>query len=278
MNSYLRHPVLIHSLPKGQQSVRGVTILGDEVFLVRRLTPGVEVYAAGKWTLTRRLDVSGLEQPWDLTSCRKFRCLYIAEWGKDVVHRVSLTGETTQWKVNDGADGLSVAADPGCHVIVTCGEAQKLKEFTTGGDLVREVVLQDDLLHPWHAVLRSGDRFVVCHGVDADPLQRVCVVDFAGRVARSYGGPPGSAAGRLSSPLHVAVDEEGNVLVADRGSNRVVLLNEKLSDVRELVGEDEVKRSPAMVPRRLWLDEMRGLLLVSDGENKDVLIFQVMNV
>ena len=265
---YLKRPVLTNTLPAGQQPVTGVTVLFDQVFVLRRVTPGVEVYDSNTLHLTSRLPVDGLVYPKDLTSCSMFQCLYIADWDGEVMHRVELDGATTRWKVNGLPYGLSVTPDPDFHLLVTCYVARKLKEFTTNGTLVRQILLQDDLAHPLHAIQFDG-QFIVSHGLYFDFLNRVCVVNSTGHVTRCYGGQRGSAAGQLSEPLHLAVDEEGNVLVADFYNDRVLLLSKTLDYVRELVSAQNMK------PSRLCLDVSRGRLFVSDGSQTEVLVYKI---
>ena len=266
-------PVLTNTLPAGKWPVRGVTVLFDQIFVLRLGTQEVEVYDSNTLNLTSRLPVDELVSPWDLASCSKFRCLYISGWFGRVIHRVELGGATTRWEVNDASYGLSVTPDPDFHVLVTCGAARKLKEFTTNGTLVREILLHEDLVHPHRAIQIDG-QFIVSHGWHSDPLHRVCIVNSTGHVTRCYGGPRGSAAGQLNYPRHLAVDGEGNVLVADHSNKRVLLLNETLYYVRELVSIHNSDRS-GLVPWRLCLDVSRGRLFVADYRQNDVLMFQV---
>ena len=248
--------------------------MSDQVFLVRYETPrDVEVYDCNGRTIEYHIEVSALQQPSDLTSCAEFRCLYISDWSTPYrVHRVEPnSGETSELPVWDKPEGISVTPHPTCHVIVACGEVRKIKEFTTLGHLVREIQLQDDIGgHLFHAVETDG-RFAVGCGYRSDPLHRVCIVDSGGRVVRSYGGSPGSAAGRLKNPRRLAVDGDGNVFVVD--DTRVSLLSPTLADVRELASARDVNRG--FVPVRLCLDAARGRILVPDGRNTDVLVFQV---
>ena len=251
----------------------GLTILFDQVFVVRHETREVQMYDSNTFNLTSRLQVDGLADPVDLTSCSKFRCLYISDWDGEQIHRVELGGATTRWKVNDVPDGLSVTPDPDFHVLVTCGYARKVKEFTTNGTLVREILLQTDMVHPWHAIQFDG-QFIVSHGRGSDPLHRVCIVNSTGHATRCYGGPPGWAAGQLNVPYNLAVDGEGNVLVADLTNERVLLLNKTLDYVGELVSTHNSGRL-RLWTWRLCFDVSRDRLFVADSTQNDVLVFQV---
>ena len=147
------------------------------------------------------------------------------------------------------------------NVIVTCDEVRKLKEYTTHGDLVREILLQEDLVHPRHAVQLTSGQFVVSHGGPSDLLHRVCLVDADGRVTKYFGGQPGSAARKMHGPARLAVDQDGSILVVDHNNSRVLLLSASLDDVRELVPRRDVTKR--WRPLRQCLDEQHGVLYVA---------------
>ena len=264
---YAPSSVPTHVTAKGK-AVQGVTVLSNQVFLVRKLTPEVEEYDTATLTLQRRLAVCGLVGPNDVTSCVKYNCLYIADKGytggrNRFVHRVELNGATTKWQLNDTPSRLSVT--PGeSNVIVTCTEVRKLKEYTTHGDLVREILLQEDMVYPSHAIQLTSGQFVVSHGRSSDPLHRVSIVDAEGRVTKYFDGQPGSAARQMNHPGHLAVDQDGSILVVDVKNARVLLLNASLDDVRELVPRRDVTKR--WRPRRQCIDELQEVLYVAEDE------------
>ena len=92
---------MVCTLPEGQP-VGGVTLLGDEIYLVRPKGVGeVEVYDAISYRLLRCLTVSNARSFTDMTSCKHFLCLYISDSRVECVHRLDLQGNATQWPVND---------------------------------------------------------------------------------------------------------------------------------------------------------------------------------
>ena len=178
----------------------------------------------------------------------------------------------TKWPVNDVPIGLSVTPEPDFYVLVTFSEARKLKKFDTNGGPLQEVLLQQDVYHPRHAI-QFGSNFVVSHGDWQDAVHRVCIVDSADRVKLSYGGRSGLATGQLNNPSHLAVDGKGNIFVADTNNERVLLLSGTfLSDVRELVS---ARISGAWRPRKIYFDETQGRLFVA---NKNVIAFQIKDI
>ena len=288
---YLQHSSLIHTLPSGRQPVWGMTVMNQEMFLVRgwsqderkdsSLRVGclldMEVYDINTLALRRSFKVNGLEWPSDMTSCNKFHCLYITNCGIIYsVVRVDLAGETTKWPVCDFPEGISVTSPDDCNVIVTCPKTRKLKQFTSDGQIVGEIILQDDVINPIHAI-KINEHYVVCHGWWSDPISRVCLVDSDGRVVHAYGGPRQHAEGL--NFLRLVVDGEGNVLVADCSNERILLLSPRMNEIKELVSKDNDGRSP--MPMRICLDESRGLLYVTDGGSRstiDILVFKVLDI
>ena len=262
----VQRTILKHTMPRGLNAVAGITVLCDEIFILRNRAKCkyVEVYDINTYALTRHLKMDVVNFPKDMTSCGQFRCLYIA--GPFLIQQVKLIGETTRWEVDSEPDGLSVSHESNCHLLVTCTDACAIKEFTSRGDLVREIFLKDNIVNPTHAVY-INEHFIVCHGCDGDDLHRVCIVDTSGCVTRSYGGPPGSAAGLLSSPTRLALDGSGNILIADKNNQRILLLNSKLNDAKELVSNYNVHRR--WNPQRMFLDEIRSRLIVADYTEYD---------
>ena len=156
-----------------------------------------------------------------------------------------------------------------CNALVTCRVVGKIKEFTTAGKLIRVISLQSDVVNPWHTVELTRGKYIVCHGLDEDPLNihhrptcmsvtrckacsgqigvsvrvalekwetlnfnRVYIIDSSGCVLQSYGGSRGSGSGQLNVPLRLAVIVG---LVADCGNHRVLMLSESLSYILEVV-------------------------------------------
>ena len=162
---------------------------------------------------------------------------------------------TTKWPLNDRPSGLSVTPD-GSNVLVTCYEVRKLKEYTRHGDLVKEILLQEDMIHPLHAVQLTSGQFLVCHGWPSDPLHRVFLVDADGRVTKYSGGQKDLAARQMNGPGHLAVDQDGSILVVDVSNDRVLLLSASLDDVKELIPRRDVTKRWG--PLRQYLDERHG--------------------
>ena len=141
-------------------------------------------------------------------------------------------------------------------MLVTCN-VRKVKEFTTDGKLRREISLDPSIVHPWHTVELTTGQLVVCHSKGRDTLHKVCIVDYKGRVLKSYGGSKGPGSGQLNTPARLAMN--GVIFVADLNNHRVLMLSPTLSLIREVV-------SGLRYPLRIWFDDITGRLYVAENK------------
>jgi len=254
----------VHTLPEGEL-VAGVTSLAGEVYVFRlKARDQVEVYDVITYRLQRCLTVPDIRSCTDMASCEHYRCVYIASYIAECIHRLDVQGAVTRWAVNDKPTGLSVNAAH--NVLVTCNEVRKIKEFSSHGDLLRELTLPDDVIHPRHAIQTRDGQYIVCHGHRDDAVHRVCKISADGHdIVHSHGGQPGSDTGQYNGPFHLAVDNNDFVFVVDLINRRVTLLSPTLDYIRQVVLRDQLKWRPC----RLYLDTQRRRLYVADSEFKD---------
>jgi len=255
---------LVHTLPEGEL-VAGVTLLAGEIYLLRwKERDQVEVYDVITYSLQRCLTVPYARSFTDMTSCEHNRCVYIGDDGIKCVHRLDVQGAVTRWAVNDVPWGLSVNAAH--NVLVTCPEVRKIKEFSSHGDLLRELTLPDDVIRPLHAIQTRSGQFIVCDGEIDDPVHRVCMISADGRhIVHSHGGQRGSDTDQYDGPHHLAVDDNEFVFVADRFNRRVTLLSPTLEYVRQVVSPDQLKGEPWS----MYLDTRQRLLYVAGNEDEE---------
>jgi len=261
-------PTVTHVIP-GNTSVTGVASLGDDVFVVRYDSrQQVEVYDAETFTLQRRLPVRGLGCSFGLAACGSNKCLYASDFRNDLIHRVDLLGSNavTQWTVGNGPAGLTVNSDK--NVLVVIRHERKLQQFTTRGTQLQTIQLQLRIELPRRAIQLSSGQFVISHS--GGTQHRVCLVDGKGAVVRSFGGTPGSDLTKMNEPAGLAVDEHGNILVADQNNSRLLVLDPTLTSAREMsVSVDGGLKDPLS----LWYDKSRGRLYVGEwGGNRRVVI------
>ena len=239
-----------------------MTSLAGEIYLLRdKERDQVEVYDMATRHLHRCLTLPNVVVFIDITSCEHCRCLYIGDHNAECVHRLDVHGAVTRWTVNDKPWRLSVNAAH--NVLVTCGKVRKVKEFTSDGDIIREISLPDDISSPWHAIQTRSGQFIVCHGGHYDPVHRVCMISDDGRhIVHSHGGQRGSDTGQYDMPTLLAVDDIEFVFVLDHNNRRVTLLSPTLEYVRQVVSRDQLMGEPF----RLHIDTQRRLLYVAVNE------------
>jgi len=251
---------VVHTLPEGE-TVCGVTLLAGEIYLLRdKDRCQVEVYDIDNYILQGCHTLPKASSFDDMTSCDHWRCIYIAYGGDHCIRRLDAKlASLTRWDVHARPFGLSVNA--ASNVLVACRDVRKIKEFSSRGELLREITL---LIKPWHTIEIPVTReFIVCHGRRDDEVLGVCKISAdSPRVVQSHGGKPGSGIGQYSSPRHLAVDDDGSVFVADFENKRVTLLSPTMEYVREIVSRDQIKYEP----KRLHLDRERRLLYVADNQ------------
>jgi len=157
------------------------------------------------------------------------------------------------------------------NLLATLWTRNQVKEYSHDGVLIRVISLDSSIENPYHSVQLTNNRFIVSHGINGI-LQRVCIVDMGGHIINCYGGSRGSGVDELYSPRNLAVDFHGNVVVADRFNNRVVLLSPSLTHL----GYIKIPGHQLQVPHALNLDELnRRLYIGEDRESGYVFVLTV---
>jgi len=254
---------VVHTLPEGG-AVSGITLFGEEIHVLRWQLGGqaeIEVYDVINYRLQRRISVPFCRRITDMTSCEHYRCIYLSDPIAKCVHRLHVQGQATRWEVADQPQGLSV--NGARNLLVTC-PSRVIKEFSTFGELVREIRLPETVVNPWHAKQLTTGEFIVCHGKVEDALRRVCKVSADGnRIVQSK--RDGSDTCQHGVPRHLAVDQNQFVFVADIPNRRVTLMSPTLGYVHEVVTGSQLK----WFPYRIFLDVRRKRLYVTDNEFED---------
>ena len=253
------------------EPVCGVTSLDDNLLYVLRgnkSSEQIEVYDydIDCYRLLHLITVPELGAAADIVACAHNRCAYISDYTHDTVHKVGLAlsdATVTWWPVNDYPACLSLTHRHG--VLVSCWKVGKIKEFSSGGQLLQVLTLPQDVASPLHSVQLSSGQFVVCHGNLDDQLHRVCLIGSDGGLVKAFGGRKGSGSEQMNVPIHMALDRNEFIFVADLNNRRVLLLSPQLTYIREVVTRKQLRWKP----RRVHLDSDRGRLYVADNEFKD---------
>ena len=247
----------------------GIAISDKEIFIVQSNAPKVvQVFDSGTFKHLRNLSVTALKAAWDITFGGNI--LFIAERWSGQIHRVPLDSSEpiNSWSLEIGQLQLSTLKSG--NILVTCYSTNKLIEYTTTGQLVREIPLQQDITCPRHAIQMDNDRFLVSH---IDSAHRVCLIDNKGQLIKSYGGALGSGPGQLNTPYNLVADVNGSCLVVDLGANRIILLNDELQFVKEIIPPSGGLNHP----NRMCLDRNRKKLFVAEYiSNGRVVVFDIL--
>jgi len=261
--------------------VSGIAVLDGQLFVCSSDSNCYEVYDATTLSLVKRRTIRQLNGALDLTICRTHRCIYIADKTDKTVHRVSLTASeeldgATMWSVACSPSGLS-ATPPG-KVLVTFRHQPVLHEYSTNGDLIREIpARRNDLGFPIYAVQIAHDRFgaifrAACDGQDGRTT--MCVIDDCGRVLHSYSGYGRTnwwSVRKTDGYVHLVAD--GMMITVDADNGRVLMMDPRLN------GESNELIAGLKDPVRLAFDTDLGKVYVTvtgDDTADTICVYQLL--
>lgn len=236
------------------------------MFVASESSPAVEVYNSLSFSFSRQWNLKDrfFQSTIDMGSCSRNKCLFFFVMEPSEILKVDPNGKLiNKWSTEgDFGGGLSVTDES--NVIITLLNKNKLIEYSSDGQLIREIKLSTDssIRHLGHAIKLSNGNFFVSHGCRDEELHRVCLVDADGRLKKSFGGKCGSTTGQLNRPGYLSVDRNGFVLVAD--SNRVLLLDSELNFRSNIRSSDGAHGS--ISPYRIALDKSNDRLFVADSQ------------
>lgn len=261
------------SSPNDQQQlqckIRGVTVLGESVFVVYLKTREIRELDSLSYEEKRFIAVPDLVDPWDISSSPSDNCLYVMDGkteqdNKEIIQIDSNGKVRHSWTTKKDAGYLSVTAEEG-NVILAVFKKNLLKEFDSEGNFLRKIRVSATggrIIHPHHAFkLVTTKHYVLIHGV-GDSLHRVCIVDKHGSTIKTFGGRKGCADAQMNLPKYMVVDRSGSVMVLDQNNNRVLLLNFDLGFQKVLIAPNMGLANPS----KIHLDETNGRLLIAEDD------------
>jgi len=264
------NPKLLHVIPTNG-TVWGLTVCGEELFILQGDQHQVDVYNNSSFAWTRALNIPGSKYLMAMVACPHNKCLYISDSGQNVIIRYDpqLNSTITQWPVSGTCEALSVTRS--YNLLVTHYKTKLIQEFNTDGRLIRAIDLDSSIDNPWHCVELSNGQFAV--SCDRGGKQgRLCIVNNRGLLMNSYGGLGGIggiAVRHIQGPRHLAVDKHDYVMFADFHTSCVGLYAPKLDSV----GFVEIPGHKLRGPYHLHLHEQGHRLYI--GEYKGGRLFVV---
>ena len=249
--------------------VYGVTQVHDVVYIVCQSSSSIIRFHATTHQRLTDINVKDLRDPCDVAACELTSQLYVADWDGECIWLVLSEGEDIQrWPPKSSSDTfrpdtLSVTSS---RLLVTSRDTKRLMLLDAAGNEVRCIPLPD-YMDPLHAVESPSGTFIVSHeNIRLNDRCQVSEVNTAGEVLRQFSRS-------LDWTPHIAVDSQGNILVADFGNGRILLLDAHLALHRVIINEHELNDKR---PLRLY-NGKSGQLLVGfeDSYNGGIAVFDV---
>jgi len=213
---------------KGRDPVRGIAIIGDQLFVVHRSASTVEIYNADSLASVGTLDVNGLNNATDMAACSITKHIYISDKSLSKVFHLRLLSDC-KWRVDEYRSqkqpfGLSVT--PNCHVFVAYPYNECFAEFSADWYQLRVVEMPG--LKPLQVVFLAENHFVTCGG---DFCNSVSIYSLDGQKS-TVGNAVAVCRHELNTfkrPTHIAVDANRCIFVVDSHQHRIVVTDSKLS-------------------------------------------------
>lgn len=190
------------------------------MFVVRDRIRQVEVYDAVAFIVRLRITA-----PLSLSACPVNICFYmlsLSDYFGDNVYRVELEDRNDtvlEWSMIRRPAGLSV--NNAHNLLVVSQGEHKLQEFATRGTLLREIQLPPGTGYPWQAVQLPSGQFLVTS------RKQMSLIAPNRTVVRAYKADS-AVENRMNELRDMAVDEHGNVLVADMANRGLMVLDRSL--------------------------------------------------
>jgi NHL repeat-containing protein len=156
---------------------------------------------------------------------------FVKEWGvgnygSEFAHQVRVDPQDNVWVVDEGTNML-IKFNPQGRVAMVFGRRPEAVAGATSTNTAEGPVLNKKYQfgRPTDVAWDAQGNFFVSDGY---VNSRVVKYDKNGRFLGQYAGERGPGANQLNTPHSIATDAQGNVYVADRGNQRIVVLDNNL--------------------------------------------------
>lgn len=258
-----------------------VTSMNDEIFATSRNANGINVYDANTQAWLQFLPVSDLADVQGIAACPVNRCLYVTDSSDSYVYKISRDDSTMYVRSSTALYPAGVSVDLTNSVVLVCCVEGVIHQFDLDLELQGVVNFQNvDFDSPWHIVV---DRSATGGDDSREPLYFISNDNQLQLASRSrelyrYGNKtPGADDGELNSPFEMQQLANGNILVADSGNSRVILLDRTLKFIRVVLTLDGHNHGGFCKPMSICLHEPTGKLWFG-AFNGDVIIENVSDI
>lgn len=150
----------------------GLAVMNKKLYVLRqRPDKQIYVYDSDNYELTDDyITLPGFsvkEEGWnDMTECEAEKCLFVSDFTRKCIRKVSLEGEPKVTKFAEvpyPPKGLSIT--PEGNLLVSCDPDKLLELNAKTGEKVFEMELHSDILFPKHAIKRKDKQYVVSFDV-----------------------------------------------------------------------------------------------------------------
>ena len=244
--------------------VFGVTQLHDIIYIVSQSSTILRFNSTTHERLTD-IKVKDLSDPLDIVACQQTCQMYVCDM--ECIWRVSEDGEDIKrWLPKSPSDTfepltLSVTST---RLLVTSYATHQLTQFDADGNELRRVQLPD-YIRPQHAAESPTGTFIISQYNAQLKQYQLIEVNTAGEQLRQFS--------RSLYTLHIAIDSRGNILLAELGNHRILLLDNHLSLRRVIIDTHQLNYKR---PERLCYMEQSGQLLVGLEWSRQVAVFDVL--
>ena len=208
------------------------------------------------------------------------RSIFISDRGNRCIWRIQMPSkEISRWEIDGWPYGLSINSSD--ELIVFVDRDSRYIDVYRCEDGGRIKKIDVDWLHglhgvyAQHAVQSSNGNFIIRHesrdDLRVDLISEVSIDET--KIIRSF-DPRSIESNEWNwSPLHLSIDEDDNIFVADYNNVRVVLLNPRLDEHQILVNRDQHQIDR---PRRLcYVREKQMLIVGQDRPSSPVSLFSL---
>lgn len=251
----------------------GITKLSHSIYVLVRNPSAIHVFLDQKsFPSKAQIQIQDIKKPHDIAAAEKQNCLYVTDSETTCVWQITTDYTITKWLSNIG-DPFTLYMTPNSHLVMARqGRPSKIEIYKQDASLDFLVTLPINIEEPLHAVENSDRNFVVSHKWREcgarETVWSISVLNIRGEILHRLLAKDQVQC--LKDPQYLSVDSVNQVLVADFGNGRVVLLNSDLSWNRSLEKED---KEAIMYPKKLYLDSEGRQLLVGQYLKKGVHVY-----
>jgi len=228
-------------------------LINGQLFVTPFGTGRVDVYDTTSLQLLRSIPIAGLSCcPFGIAVDATKNILYISERYSNKVNSVDLTtNSVVTWNNIPGpVGGLSMTSAGNVLVAFSNG----VNEYTSSGSFVRGIT---DSNRPFHAVEVNNGTWVFSRQT---LVNGIAMISTNGTVLKTFGSTAGSGLTQMNAPRGIAIDPNGNILVADCYNSRILVLDPTLTIARQLL----LPVNTPLNPNFITIDREHGRMYVGE--------------